>query len=563
MPFQSAWSGAPRQIGDRDRVRVSPLGVGRPHASGAPVSVVGSQLEQVLAAVAEAHRRRGGAAPRRPWLPPLPPVVDLHELLGGSGRADPGPSDDRGRTVLLGLHDDPAHQSRGVATVDLEAEGGFAVFGAGGSGRTTALRTAVASLVVAASVDEVAVVAFDFASRSLLPLLDLPHTRIVCTADDLDTAAAQIDALVAEADRRRALLGEQRVDSLSALRARAGAPVVPRIAVVVDGFGSLRTELDTPAGYDWLQRFQRLLVDGRQLGIHPLLSADRRADLPNPVLGAIGARLVLRMTEPDAMVSLGVSAPLAKGAALEPGRGYLRGDEEVQVAVLGDDPGAAAQADALRGLASTAGEPGPRPGPLPDEVARPGGCDRDLAVAVGVTDGDAAVTVDLAPGHLLVAGPPGSGRSTALDAVVAGLRRAGHEPIVVAGREEGAPAVLQGVLDEGPPVEGVRVVAVDDADELGEGPAGRVLEQLASTRGVRLVATADSASIARAFSGWVPAVKRGRRMLLLQPGGAGDVDQLAGVRVKLRPGARFPAGRGVLVVDRRAVVVQVGRPGRA
>ncbi|HEY1118403.1 MAG TPA: hypothetical protein VGE43_11905, partial [Acidimicrobiales bacterium] len=102
------------------------------------------------------------------------------------------------------------------------------------------------------------------------------------------------------------------------------------------------------------------------------------------------------------------------------------------------------------------------------------------------------------------------------------------------------------------------VVLLDDADELGDGPGGRLLEQLATSRGIRLVASADAASVARAFSGWVPALKRGRRMLVLQPAGAAEVDQLAGVRMKLRPGARFPPGRGVLVVDRRATVVQVG-----
>jgi DNA segregation ATPase FtsK/SpoIIIE, S-DNA-T family len=548
VPFQAAWSGAPRRLGQRERVRVAPLGIGRVSAPEATVAAEGSQLESVLDAIAEAHGRRGGVAPRRPWLAPLPSSVDLLELL--SIRPD-APAGDAGRVVLLGLHDDPAHQARGLATVDLEAEGGFAVFGAGGAGRTTALRTAVASLVAGASVDDVAVVAFDFAGRSLLPLLDLPHTRIVCTSDDLDTTAAQIDALVAEADRRRAVLGEQRVDSLSALRLRSREPVMPRIAVVVDGFGALRAELDTPAGYEWLQRFQRLLVEGRQVGIHALLSADRRADLPNPVLGAIGARLVLRMTEADAMVSLGVPMPLARGPALEPGRGYLRGDEEVQVAFV--------DAEAMVELGRAAGAPGLRPGPLPEESARPHGLDHDLVVALGVGDGHMPVSVDLGPGHLLVVGPPGSGRSTALSAVAAGLRQAGHDPLVVSGRDPDVAATLQAVLDGHPGAGDLpNVIVVDDADEV-EPAAERSLEQLASTRGIRIVAAADAATVARAFSGWVPAVKRGRRVLVLQPGGAADVDQLAGVRVKLRPGARFPSGRGVLVVDRHPTVVQVGK----
>lgn len=331
VPFQSAWSAAPRRSGEAGRVRVDVLGFGRTDTAVETVPGAVTQLDVVTRAVALAVERSGRATPRRPWLPPLPDVVELESIVHAADDTD------RGRIAVVGLRDDPAHQRQIPATVDLEAEGGLAVFGTGGSGRSTALRTVAVSLTTDAGVDEVQLVVFDFASRALVPLVELAHTRAVVTADDLDATAGQIDRLSEEIAVRRSRLGQERAESLSALRARRGTPVLPRIVVVVDGFAALRAELDNPAGYEWLQRFHRVLVDGRQVGVHPVLAADRRADLPDPVLGAVGARLVLRMAEPDAMASLGVPLALARSGDLAPGRGFLHGDQEIQVAVVGTE----------------------------------------------------------------------------------------------------------------------------------------------------------------------------------------------------------------------------------
>lgn len=420
------------------------------------------------------------------------------------------------------------------------------------------MRTTAASLTDGASTSDVQIVAFDFASRTLLPLLELPHTRAVVTGDDLEATTREIEWLADQVAERRSMLGDERVESLGALRARDGVSVVPRMIVLIDGFGSLRSELDKPTSYEWLQTLQRVLVDGRQVGVHPVVSADRRADVPNPVLGAMGARLVLRMSEPDAMVSLGVPLPLARAGGLGPGRGYLRGSEEIQVAVLGDDPSGAAQAAELVERGADAGaEPVRRASGLPSSVTRPGDADHGLSVALGVEEGvDGEIEpalVDLAGGHLVVVGPPGSGRSTALDAVRAGLASVGHPVVDVAPRH-----VDHDALDAVRHADEPTVVVIDDADELSDADA-RTVEGLAGLDHVRVVASFDTASAARAFSGLIPVLARGRRLLLLRPDGPAEVDQHAGVRMQLRPGATFPPGRGVLVVDRRPRIVHVGQ----
>lgn len=68
-----------------------------------------------------------------------------------------------------------------------------------------------------------------------------------------------------------------------------------------------------------------------------------------------------------------------------------------------------------------------------------------------------------------------------------------------------------------------------------------------------------------AFSGWTPnplldGLRKARRQLFLQPDGIMELFTLIGVRAPLRPGVRMTPGRGVLVIDRVPLVVQVAMP---
>ena len=60
--------------------------------------------------------------------------------------------------------------------VDLEDGGGWLVFGSGGSGKTTVLRSVAASLLLDGTPADVVVLAFDFASRGLAGLRVRAHT---------------------------------------------------------------------------------------------------------------------------------------------------------------------------------------------------------------------------------------------------------------------------------------------------------------------------------------------------------------------------------------------------
>ena len=185
----------------------------------------------------------------------------------------------------------------------------------------------------------------DCASRSLGPLRDLPHCAAVATGDDLESITRVIVVLTAELDRRRALLSDLDVqaETLSAYLDKGHS--LPRIVVLVDGYQNLNAILGTvqpmaTGPLDWLAEFHRVVTDGRQLGIHVVLAADRRQAVPALLMSSIGLRLVLRQTDEQGYGDFGIPMAMSKGLELPAGRG-LWNNELVQVGLVGDDPSAA------------------------------------------------------------------------------------------------------------------------------------------------------------------------------------------------------------------------------
>jgi S-DNA-T family DNA segregation ATPase FtsK/SpoIIIE len=200
---------------------------------------------------------------------------------------------------------------------------------------------------------------------------------------------------------------------------------------------------------------------------------------------------------------------------------------------------------------------------LPDRAslpARPDACLPGPTVALGPGGDDGrAVRIDLALG-LLVAGPPGSGRSTALAVIAHGLVQAGLPVVRLVDR--GADP-LPGVRDLGPGdlvaatdlLADHTVLLVDDLDDLERTHPDLVLPPT-----TRLVAAVTSASATHAFRGAVPALLRRRRVLVLDAHDPASAELVGPRAAWCVDPLRRPAGRGVLVRGREAVVVQVYSP---
>ena len=194
----------------------------------------------------------------------------------------------------------------------------------------------------------------------------------VATGDDLEQVARILTILRIELDQRRRLLADAHAESISAYRRQGSGQPLPRLVVLLDGYAGFHASFEAGPLYPWLSAFQRLVADGRQAGIHVVMTHPRPLGIPAALTSAMGARLVLRLSTADEMIGLGVARASALGAELAPGRGFLGARTEVQVAVAGHSDTGADQAAALTDLGDRLRadmEPAP---PLP-RAARAGG----------------------------------------------------------------------------------------------------------------------------------------------------------------------------------------------
>ena len=599
VPFQTAWAGAPAAAADgrapvvigaldgRWLVEVPPVGTGsnRPRQAGHRPGADGpTQLDRLLDAVAGAAAQRGHRRPRRPWRDELPLHLDAADL--------PPPA--APMALPIGMVDDPANQDQRPAVVDLN-RGGLIVVGTGGSGKSTTLRTlaAVASADAAARGTALTIVGLDFASRQLAALTALPHTALVASGDDLEAVTRVIACCDRELAVRRAAAAGAALDGERPPRA---APVL----ILIDDYGALAQTFEGPSAagslYPWLEAVNRLIVDGRQVGIHTALTAARRASVKAAVLSSSSNRLVLRQADPAGYTDAGVPGSTAGSIDLPPGRGFLAAGRLTQVATIsrsvegriesddgdGTDDGQAAD---LRRWAAAVGS-GARLGlalpALPAVVsladlalsAAPG----PTALAVGLTDLDLDTAFcDVAHDDVVIVGEPRSGRSTALATLAVQLIGRGHpvwavgsagSPLAAIDRLTGAafgrgadvaPVVAEAAEAGRHPCSGrFGVLVVDDVDLLDD-PAFDAASAAAVGAGVRL---AVSTTTLRVYSTnrIVQELKRIRTLLHLRPAGPRDVHETIGVHPPIRPGMAMGPGRGVLVANREPVVVQVARP---
>jgi len=576
IQLQSAYVGGRVSTGVTAAIQVYDLAQG---ADAAPAQAAAGTT--VLEAVVDATLKVAGLgrwrAPHVPWLPALPAEIPTAMLTGRAPRAP--------WSTVLGLADLPRRQSQPVVAFDLARHQNLLVFGTSRSGKTTALRTLAAGFMEATGPDRLQVYGLDFAGHGLHVLAGAPHCGGVVGPDDPGRVGRLLNRLGRTVDERKRTMASAGLTGFEDLE-RASAVPVPRVVVLLDGYGAASAALERLDGGRLLDRIERLVPEGPSVGVHFLITADRRAAVPSALASVVTTRLVLRLAEREEYALLGLDSSAVRATRLPPGRGFIQGSTEVQVAVLASaDPEVEHRAlvDVADGARSRWTERTPLLAPMPANAAI-----RDLPDPVApwllpfaVGDAEAApVALDLSEGHALVAGPPRSGRTTLLDGLALAARRSPtpvalvriatrrrHDPEPVAwdvGPVDAndaaglarALATLSALLAQGRPV----LCLVDDADALSDA-ASAALEDLAR-RGrdelVRVVATVDNRWAARAYGGVVPEVKRSKQGVLLAPDVELDGD-LVGVRLRTPLERLGPPGRGYLVQYGTTELVQVAK----
>jgi S-DNA-T family DNA segregation ATPase FtsK/SpoIIIE len=535
-------------------------------------------VARLVAGMRQAAEGLGISPPRTPWLPPLKALVPLRDLEVDAG------SD----VAVLGLHDLPEEQAQQPWLYDVSAHGSMVVYGSGGTGKTTTLRTLVASLARNNPPRSLHVYGLDFGSKGLAGLESLPQCGGIAFAGDNEKVLRLLSQLEKEISDRKDRFAAAGASSLSEFRSLAD-PSAARIVVLLDSYGGFYSAMQEVDHGAPVERLTRILAEGRSVGVDMFITASRKAEVPGSVTGLVSSTLVLRMANSDEYLGLGIQGGSIPVSA-PPGRGFVDGNIETQVAVFGEDGSAAAQRMALVKLARQTKEvyPGQTAPPirvLPNEVSIadfpiP---ESPLRPMIGLDDENVEPTaIDMSDNGFLVVGPPRSGRTTTLATLSESIRSADPEIEVhlLAPRRTGLTdldiwtSVHSGLREcddfatelekrleertfESPPV----LIVIDDGEELTDSASGRALETIVRRGrdvGIRVIGACEVQSAHRAFGSWVSEARKHKVGLLLTPDFDIDGD-LFGVRLPRTTQRRFPPGRGFLVERGGLALLQVAR----
>ncbi|GAA3493085.1 type VII secretion protein EccC [Streptomyces prasinosporus] len=269
-----------------------------------------------------------GVPAHQVWLPPLDRAPALDELLpaltvsaerGIHPAEYPAPG---GLTVPLGLVDKPFEQKREVLHQDFSAAAGhMLVVGGPQSGKSTLLRTLIASFALTHTPHEVQFYGLDFGGGGLIAVADLPHVGGVASRLDPERVRRTVAEVAGILNRREQFFRAHGIDSITTYRRRRAAGDLPGEAwgdvfLVIDGWGTFRNDYEGLEGV-----VNDIAARGLGYGVHVVLSASRymevRAVLKDQILGRLELRLGDAMdSEFDRKVALNVPTGV-------PGRGQV------------------------------------------------------------------------------------------------------------------------------------------------------------------------------------------------------------------------------------------------
>lgn len=536
-----------------------------------------TDIERLVETMSKAAIAAGIPGPRKPWRETLATTYDLRMV-----------DQRRDSEIVLGVIDDPENQEQRVEYFRPDVDGNIAYFGAGGSGKTTALR----SLGIAASITPragcVHVFGIDFGGGGLSLLEPLPGVGSVIDGADEERVVRLIRWLREMADERASRYAAAKAPTILEYRRISGNVSEPRVLVLIDGFAAFRADYESSSERSAVfALFQQLLVDGRGVGIHFAVSAERPAALPTSLASSFQRKVVLRQTDDDGYRYFDLPRDVLSGES-PPGRAIQVGrPQELQLVILGDNINVAAQSRMIEQLAEwlrTIDLPRPRPIRSLGTEIRPA----DLPASalgqpvLGVAD-ESLDPVGFNPsGALLVWGPMQSGRTNAMAWFAQSLLRWNPElPLVhlasrrsplsdldawstsATGADECRPVVerLLAITSERA-ADGLPLVAVliEGYPDFLSGPIENQLADLVRNcrnNGHLVIAEGES-------SGWgsswpmLSEVKNARTGLLLQPDPMDGEMVLRTQLPRFRKGDPIP-GRGWWIANGKAAKVQIPR----
>ncbi|WP_328404166.1 type VII secretion protein EccCa [Nocardia sp. NBC_00403] len=255
---------------------------------GEVVTVMETVLQQFAGHGRPAHKM---------WLPPLtvPPTLDqlLRTVTPGSLQ------------LSIAIVDKPRQQRQDVWTIDLSGSGGhMAVIGGPQSGKSTALQSLIMSAALTHTPEQVQFYCLDFSS-GLSGLRGVPHIGSIANSRDVDRIRRTFALVTNLIATRQALFGDLGIDSMREFRRRRSVPRESAeltahgdehgdVFLVVDGW-DIGFAVSGPYFDEYLPLMESIALQGLNFGIHLVVSSSRWAAIRPAIKDLLQTRLEMRL----------------------------------------------------------------------------------------------------------------------------------------------------------------------------------------------------------------------------------------------------------------------------
>jgi DNA segregation ATPase FtsK/SpoIIIE, S-DNA-T family len=327
----------PLSWSDLGRPEPSPPAAGR-HADQ-EITDLKVLVEQIQCAA------KGLRVPRQPspWLPPLPPVLQLADIARTGRRREP----ENGPSCAYGMTDLPLLQQQQPTALNLDTFSHLMAGGAPRSGRSQLLRTIAGALALTHSCADLHLYGIDCGNGALGALTELPHCGAVVNRSQTERAIRLLKRLAAELSRRQELLAALGCSNMN--EQRAAAPErdrLPHIVILLDRWEGFTTSLGELDNGSLTEVITRVLSEGASAGMHLVMTGDRSL-LGGRISTLCEEKLAFKLPDKEDYALIGLR-PRDLPDQIPPGRAFHAGSgSEIQVALLGPDASGPGQAAAL------------------------------------------------------------------------------------------------------------------------------------------------------------------------------------------------------------------------
>ncbi|MCL2048456.1 MAG: type VII secretion protein EssC [Defluviitaleaceae bacterium] len=226
-----------------------------------------SQLEAMVAHIAESSASLGIKPLDGPWADPLEEIVYINEI------PDKWLAEATGiLTAVVGIVDDPRSQRKFALELDFATEGGLLVYGAAGTGKTTLLKSICLSLAQRYTPDQVNIYIMDMGGAALRLFAGLPHCGGVLTVDQERNIRQFVRFLFRTIEKRKQIFEENHVEGF--VESVQGGLGLPAVVVMIDGYAPLAELYD-----DVDEQLILLARDAARYGIYLIITGMSTRDI--------------------------------------------------------------------------------------------------------------------------------------------------------------------------------------------------------------------------------------------------------------------------------------------